>query len=190
MKSLFLLSFVVLGLYCEDPNTNGISENLPVKEGGDVVLHCDLGTPTERCIWRKNNRIVRLLPFKYELIGDISRGDCSIRIKNANRRNAGHYECFSVEEDDELPRKRRESQRSPFGRGIIIDVLCKYFGIFDCLGLAKPWCLQQRERNRDRPIYFSYKLLPNLQLKVSMVTMMFIMPIFCIFFSQQRFILK
>ena len=95
MKNLFVLNFLVLGLHCEDPGDNGISENLPVKEGGDVVLHCDLGklvnrvgprqyflspgTPTERCIWRKNNRIVRLLPFKYELIGDISRGDCSIR---------------------------------------------------------------------------------------------------------------
>ena len=43
MKSLFLLSFLVLGLDCEDPGTNVISENLPVKEGGDVVLHCDLG---------------------------------------------------------------------------------------------------------------------------------------------------
>ena len=43
MKSLFLLSFLVLGLDCEDPDTNVISENLPVKEGGDVVLHCDLG---------------------------------------------------------------------------------------------------------------------------------------------------
>ena len=95
MKSLFLLNFLFLGLQCGDPSTNGISENLPVKEGVDVVLHCNLGkrvnrirsrqyfpssgTPTERCIWRKNNRIVRLLPFKYELIGDISRGDCSIR---------------------------------------------------------------------------------------------------------------
>ena len=97
MKSLLVvLSFLALGLNCEELSPNGISENLPVKEGGDVVLHCDLGnlvephvrprqqfltagTATERCVWRKNNRIVRLLPFKYELIGDISRGDCSIR---------------------------------------------------------------------------------------------------------------
>ena len=44
MKSLtVLLSLLVLGLYCEDSKTNGISENLPVQEGGDVVLHCDLG---------------------------------------------------------------------------------------------------------------------------------------------------
>ena len=43
MKSLFLLNFLCLGLDCEDPGSNGISENLPVKEGGDVVLHCDLG---------------------------------------------------------------------------------------------------------------------------------------------------
>ena len=172
MKSLtVLLSLLVLGLYCEDSKTNGISENLPVQEGGDVVLHCDLGKLGQHWVrpGHGNNFCVQA-PQQSAVSGGkiIGLSGCFLsntnwlgtsakeiapsgkiqtspglmsltgtcfRIKNAQRRNAGHYECFSAEEDDELPRKRRASQRSPFGRGIIIDVLCKYLGIFPYLGL-------------------------------------------------------
>ena len=70
MKRLFVvLSLLVLGLHCEDFSTNGISENLPVKEGGDVVLHCHLGnlpcfklSPTKAIlsVFRHSDRAVYL----------------------------------------------------------------------------------------------------------------------------------
>ena len=79
------------------------------------------GIPVERCLWRKNGRIVNLYSEKYDLIGKKAAGDCSVRcrsfdnililckeawhigdnlshhihsrLKHAFRQNAGHYEC-------------------------------------------------------------------------------------------------
>ena len=65
----------------------------------------------DRCLWRKNGRIVNLYSEKYDLIGKKAAGDCSVRceiqsiqnvkswkvlsfrLKHAFRQNAGHYEC-------------------------------------------------------------------------------------------------
>ena len=78
------------------------------------------GIPVDRCLWRKNGRIVNLYSEKYDLIGKKAAGDCSVRcgsfdnilifckeawhiednlslvhfrLKHAFRQNAGHYEC-------------------------------------------------------------------------------------------------
>ena len=37
------------------------------------------GIPVDRCLWRKNGRIVNLYSEKYDLIGKKAAGDCSVR---------------------------------------------------------------------------------------------------------------
>ena len=77
-----------------------LTENVHVKEGGDAILSCDFGeflklvsygnkfnmnhesspgVAVDRCLWRKNGRIVNLYSEKYEIIGKKSQGDCSVR---------------------------------------------------------------------------------------------------------------
>ena len=38
------------------------------------------GIPVDRCLWRKNGRIVNLYSEKYDLIGEKAVGDCSVRL--------------------------------------------------------------------------------------------------------------
>ena len=38
------------------------------------------GIPVDRCLWRKNGRIVNLYSEKYDLIGKKAAGDCSVRL--------------------------------------------------------------------------------------------------------------
>ena len=83
-----------------------------------------LGIPVDRCLWRKNGRIVNLFAEKYELVGRKSDGDCSVRLKNAFRQNTGHYECSAEVSDSGLLRPRRNSGLD-LSKGIFIDVLCK-----------------------------------------------------------------
>ena len=43
MKCCYLIVSWLIGLNCDLTSLNTVSENLPVKEGGNVVLHCDVG---------------------------------------------------------------------------------------------------------------------------------------------------
>ena len=85
---------MVQAFTCEEISVFHLTENLPVKEGGDAVLSCDfgkfkllskgtstfsVGVAVDRCLWRKNGRIVNLYSEKYEIIGKKSQGDCSVR---------------------------------------------------------------------------------------------------------------
>ena len=45
----------------------------------DYIMICTIGIPVDRCLWRKNGRIVNLYSEKYDLIGKKAAGDCSVR---------------------------------------------------------------------------------------------------------------
>ena len=89
MEGVYLLLFQVLCIvqisgarqsFDQEPDT------LEVNPGEDVILRCRIfdKNPNSICNWQKNGYPIRFQNGKYEWQGDRQRGDCSLKILQAD----------------------------------------------------------------------------------------------------------
>jgi hypothetical protein len=71
-----------------------VSEDIIVNTGDDVLLQCQVRNMAGECRWEKDGTPVGMYQDKYEWAGDIEKGDCTIRVREASEEyDTGVWQC-------------------------------------------------------------------------------------------------
>ena len=85
-----ILPLVTVSLISNLNHVNGVQKFVEaptyreVNPGGEVVLPCVVENKKGECRWEKDGTPVGMYENKYEWHGDVSKGDCSLKVKEAN----------------------------------------------------------------------------------------------------------